>query len=179
MKWRPFISGQDIYDLCHLHPKTVTFAQEAKPGKLARAYLVEVIFSLHCFTRGVRHGEIPDRALCYSDGRETRVFDMQRYHLSHNLPAIVESLARRRCYHTGRGNFFTIEIVDPNTDTKLEYEVYFTASRAARRGLINLYVQSAYVRDTEHRRNQPHRKPISFYVILFKVMSGARIRVPE
>jgi hypothetical protein len=41
-------------DLCHLHPVTVSYAQEAKGDKPARCYTVDIIFSLHCFTPGDR-----------------------------------------------------------------------------------------------------------------------------
>jgi hypothetical protein len=58
---------------------TITYVQEAKVDKPARCYKVDVIFSLHCFTRGIKDGEQPDPALCYSDDRETRVFDFLRY----------------------------------------------------------------------------------------------------
>ncbi len=39
----------------------------------------------------------------YGDHRETRIFDFQRYELSKRLPAILETLAQRKCYHTGKG----------------------------------------------------------------------------
>lgn len=182
MKWCAFRYGQDTYDLGHLHPRTITYVQEAKGGKAARTYAVEVHFSMHCFTRGFKSGEAPDPDICYRDHRdhrETRVFDFQRYSLSKQLPAIVDNLARRRCYHTGRGNFFTIELVNQLTGCRIEYEVYFTAVRGTRAGVVNLYVQSAYVRDGQHRNNRPQRKAISFHVILFNVLNNIEIKVPK
>jgi hypothetical protein len=112
----------------------------------------------------------------YSDRRETRVFDFRRYQLSLQLPQIVENLMERRCYHSGRGNYFTVETLDDDLK-RVEYEIYFAASRASR-GRINLFVQSAYVRDKAHA-NKPQRKPIRFHVILFNTQNGRRIVVPK
>jgi len=178
MEWRAFRHGQETYDLCHLDPKTITYVQEAKGNKPERTYTVEVIFSLHCFTRGLKAGEGCDPALYYSDDRETRVFDFQRYQLSKRLPALVEGLSKRKCYHSGKGNFFTVELVDEQARSRVEYEIYFTASRASKKGIVNLYVQSAYVRDREHQ-NRPHRKPIGFHIILYNVLNGIEIKVPR
>lgn len=179
MNWRPFRYGVEEFDLCHLHPSTITYEQEAKGGKPARCYTVEVFFSMHCFTRGIKAGECPDPNLCYRDDRETRVFDFQRYELSHQLPDIVRGLCGRKVYHSGKGNFFTIEVVDKRTGVRLEYEVYFAASRSSRKGRIHLVVQSAYVRDPEHLANRPKLKPISFPVILFNVWNNKEIKIPK
>ena len=106
------------------------------------------------------------------------MFDFQRYQLSKRLPALVEGLSKRKCYHSGKGNFFTVELVDEQTRSRVEYEIYFTASRASKKGIVNLYVQSAYVRDREHQ-NRPQRKPIGFHIILYNVLNGIEIKVPR
>jgi len=49
--------------------------------------------------------------------------------LSKRLPEIVRSLGERNCYHTHHGNFFTIELIDPEGNRQ-DYEVYFKVSRA-------------------------------------------------
>jgi hypothetical protein len=49
-----------VYDLTHLHPKTVTFEQAAKGDQPARKYTVNVEFGLHCFTRGTEEGDDPN-----------------------------------------------------------------------------------------------------------------------
>lgn len=175
MEWKPFQHGANAYDLSHLHSRRFEYVQPEKGGKQSRAYKVDVIFSLHCFTRGPKVDERPDPALLYSDPRETRIFDFQRYELSRQLPGIVEKLGEVRCYHTGRENFFTIHLIDQHGN-QVEYEIYFTASRSSKRGVINLFVQSAYIRDAQHLANRPHRKPISFYVILFNVQNNRPIR---
>lgn len=179
MNWRPFRYGEEEYDLCHLHPSTITYTQEAKGGKPARCYTVDVTYSMHCFTRGIKVGERPERDLCYFDAREIRVFDFQRYELSHQLPGIVMGLCNRKVYHSGKGNFFTIEMIDRRTGARLEYEVYFVATRSSRQGRISLMVQSAYVRDPKHLANRPKLKPIAFPVILFNVVNNREIKLPK
>jgi hypothetical protein len=175
--WKAFKHGDKEYDLCHLHPKTVSYMQPAKGINPPRYYKVDVIFSLHCFTRGME-GETPDPELLYSDYRETRIFDFERYGLSHHLPGIVDGLMNCKCFHTDRGNFFTVQIVDEQGKTA-DYEVYFTASKSSKAGTINLFVQSAYTRDYAHRANRPQRKCIGFAIILYNIMNKIQINVPK
>jgi len=47
--WRPFTHQGKVYDLTHLHPRTVIYEQAAKGDKPSRRYTVDVIFGLHCF----------------------------------------------------------------------------------------------------------------------------------
>ena len=175
--WKPFEFDGVVYDLAHLHPKRLTYRQDAKEDKPERMYEVDVIFSMHCFTRGIKPGEIPDKNLLYVDSRESRVFDFRRYTLSKELLAIVKELHRRKCHHSGKGNFFVVEVVTQEGE-HLNYEIYFEASRASKKGVINLYVQSAYVRDTAHRGNAPKKKPIGFTIILFNILNNKPIKIP-
>jgi len=171
--WKPFAyenaatHERTVYDLAHLHPLRMIFEQAAKQDKPARTYTVNVIFGLHCFTRGLTKNETPDAALLYADARERRLFDFQRYELSKSLPDIVRSLPNRKCYHTGKSNFFSIEQID-NQGNIVEYEIYFQATRSSVKGILDLFVQSAYVRDDNYASSRPHKKSIAFFVILFK-----------
>jgi hypothetical protein len=155
----------------------VVYRQAAAGGKPEREYKVDVLFSMHCFTRGIKDGENPDAALLYGDSRECRVFDFRRYALSKHLPAIVEGLHRRKCHHSGKGNFFVVEILTEEGE-KVDYEIFFEASRSSKKGVVNLYVQSAYVRDVEHLDNRPKKKPIGFTVILFNTLNNKPIKIP-
>lgn len=179
IRWVPFQYDGTTYDLSHLHPRSVIFRQAAADGKPEREYAVQVIFGLHCFTRNPKNGEpAPEPALWYSDSRESRIFDFGRYELSKQLPGVIEQLLERKCYHSGKGNFFVVELVTVD-GLKAEYEIYFDASRALIKGIINLYVQSAYVRDQKHAMNRPTRKPIRFQIILFNIANGQSIRIPK
>jgi hypothetical protein len=113
----------------------------------------------------------------YRDSRECRIFDFRRYALSKHLPTIVEGLHQRKCQHSGKGNFFVVEILTEEGE-KLDYEIFFEASRSAKKGVVNLYVQSAYVRDAEHAGNRPKKKPIGFTVILFNTLNNKPIKIP-
>jgi hypothetical protein len=177
ISWKPLVYQGEMYDLSHLHPKLIDVVQPAKDGMPERIYRVQLIYSLHTFTRGVKPRESSDAALLYSDSRESRVFDFGRYELSKQLPAIVEGLQARKCYHSGKGNFFVIEIVGSGA-APVEYEVYFEASRSSQKGVLNLFVQSAYVRDEEHKGGRPNKKPIRFCVLLFNIQNNKPIRTP-
>jgi hypothetical protein len=171
MKWRPFSYRGSDHDLSHLHPFEWQFMAPASETRPARTYPIQAIFSLHTFTRGIQGGLRPAAELIYRDTREEREFDFARYELSKQLPAIVRSLGERTCYHTAHGTFFTIELTGPE-GSRQDYEVYFKASRANRRGWLNLYVQSAYVRDSAHRTTQPKKRKISFHAIAYNVLQG-------
>ncbi len=94
------------------------------------------------------------------------------------MPQITAELAQRKCYHSGKGNFFVVELVD-EAGLREEYEVFFVASRSSTRGLLNLFVQSAYIRDQEHLSARPApRKPIRFEILLHNVQTGKSIKEP-
>lgn len=169
MQWRAFVHKGTTYDLSHLSSKICTFVQSAQKDKPARSYRVEVDFGLHCFTRDIEEGETSDPILMYSDARETRIFDFERYELSKLLPDLVDSLPCRKCFHTEKGNFFTIEI---NGEERALYHVFFEASRTGAKETLRLFVQSAYLRDWLKR------KPIGFFVVLFNVQNNREIKVP-
>lgn len=127
--WQPFNFEATSYSLAHLHPYRMEFDQPATGKAPARKFQVQVIFSLHCFTRNLKDGEpAPAKAMLYSDSRETRIFDFRRYELSKQLPAIIQQLQGRKCFHSGKGNYFVIELVSEAGEQN-EYEVYFDASR--------------------------------------------------
>ena len=130
---------------------------------------------MHTFTRGLKEGEVVADELLYRDSRETRVFDFERYELSKRLLEIIRQLDERRCYHTGHGNFFTIELVSED-GTSQEYEIYFKVSRASRKGWLNLYVESAYARDSGYQTSQPKKRKIGLQVIAYNITHGKVIR---
>lgn len=178
IRWAPFNYAGQTYALDHLHPRRITFVQPATANRPMLVYAVQVIYSLHCFTRKPKDGERTDSAMHYADARETRVFDFARYELSKQLPTVIEQLIDRKCFHSGRGNFFVVELTTVAGE-KAEYEIYFEASRAATKGIVNLYVQSAYVRDRQHADSRPKRKPIRFQIILHNVSTGKPIAMPK
>ena len=55
----------------------------------------------------------------------------------------------------------------------MDYDVFFTASRSSIKGRLNLYVQSAFVREKE---KLPAGKRIRFEIILYNTLVGKPIR---
>ena len=111
MHWIQFNYQGQEHDLTHLHNETVTYFQPAKGSNPPRSYKVDVIYSLHCFTREIASDPI-DSELCYSDSRETRHFDFKRHALSFHLPGIIKGLMSRACFHAKNDNYLTIALVD-------------------------------------------------------------------
>lgn len=176
MQWPPFRYGDKLYDLSHVYPFDWVYTAPATDKRPERSYHIAVQFSLHTFTRGFSTYETVDAALLYRDTREERIFDFVRYELSYQLPDIVRQLGERVCYHTDHGNFFTIELIGSDGITQ-DYEVYFKLSRSNRNGWLNLYVQSAYLRDTKHHSAQPKRRKIGFQVIAYNVTTKKDIKI--
>jgi hypothetical protein len=175
--WEAFYHQGREYDLSHLHPSTIQYIQPEKGDNPERIFTVQVSYSLHCFSKKLINGADP--RLHYSDARETRTFDFVRYELSKKLPEIIKGLNVKNCMHTGKGNYFVIEVMMPN-GVKDDYEVYFEIKRSrSASGVANLYVQSAYVRDTIHSNRPPPTKKISLYVILNNTLAGKPIKVPK
>jgi hypothetical protein len=166
--WDDFNYESKIYSLNHLAKFEWEFCQKAKAGKPENHYKFIIEFGLHCFTRapnkekGEKLQDV-DSALHYRDSRETRIFCFDRYSLSNRLPSIAKQVSSKPCFNTGKGNFFVIELIN-DKGVQEEYEIYFKVS-IEKRGLLRLFVQSAYVRDNEHKSSQPAKKKIAFFVI--------------
>lgn len=173
-RWRSFECNKNKYDLSHLYPMQVTYIQPAIDGKAERRYLADVCFSLHCFTKAL-DAALPE--FNYSSSQETRTFDISRYELSKQLPQIVRSLDKLKCLHTGKNNFFVIEVIDA-AGKKADYEVYFDVYPSKTAGKLHIFVQSAYIRDKKHG-NRPRNKKINFFIILHNRLAGKVIKAPQ
>jgi len=169
VRWKPFNYQGQGYDLTHLHHETTSYFQPAKGSNPPRGYRVDMIYSLHCFTREIG-GDPTDPELCYSDSRETRHFDFKRHALSFHRPSIIKGLMGRTCFQAKNDNYLTIALVDKDGN-QIDYEIYFSVSRSSKPGVVNLYVQSAYSRDEHHRANKINAAKLTeipFAIILFK-----------
>ena len=166
MSWKPFDNEGEPLDLGHLNDFEYSLVIPPKDGKPKQTYRLNVIFSLHCFTRAPKRDEQIPPHLAYSDHRETRIFDHDRYDLSFQLPAVIRELAERKCYHDRYGNFYVIELIDENGVTRY-YSIYFTLSKAGRKRGLNLYVSSAHARD--RLPYEKNTKPIRFRVLVYNV----------
>tara|TARA_B100000446_G_scaffold154174_1_gene149908 strand:- start:379 stop:954 length:576 start_codon:yes stop_codon:yes gene_type:complete len=187
IKWSDFCFQEDVYSLAHLETMEHEYVQEAKGEKGAKSYKPERVyrfwieFGLHCFTKGpsAHKGKVladyPEE-LWYSDSRETRIFSFERYKWSLMLPNIAKGISRSPCYHTGKGNFFVISI-DQKQGNREEYEVYFKVTRTGQKGRLRLFIESAYIRDPEHKSAQPKKNKINFFVIANNIQAKKNIRM--
>jgi hypothetical protein len=176
IKWQPFLYNKNTYDLSHLHPFQMTITQDASNKKPERKYLIQVFFSLHCFTSSIKGHENIDADLLYKDNREVRLFDFKRYELSKLLNKIIREIALKKCFHTGHGNYFIVEVVN-ETQESIRYEIYFTLSKGKKK--LNLFIQSAYSRDSTHKSSQKKCKPIKFTVLAFNTQANRKITIQK
>ncbi|PCI34337.1 MAG: hypothetical protein COB54_00665 [Alphaproteobacteria bacterium] len=173
MKWQPITISEQEYNLDHLHPFEYNLTVPAQGHKPERKYRLNVIFSLHCFTRGQKDEEVIPAEYKYSDTRETRIFDIERYNLSIKLPDIVRSLSDMKCYHDRHNNFYVVELIDELGHITY-YSIFFKLSKAGKKKGLNLFVSSAYARDEmPYAKNL---KPIRFRIMVHNVHTGQKTR---
>lgn len=127
MRWRPHTDTDGkTYPLDHLHPFRYEVVMPAKDGRPETVVLVHVGFGLHCFTKKIEPGDHPsDR---YSDDREHRTFDYQRYALSARLKEIARELPQRPCSFAKDENYVTVDVHE--NGTKVRYGVFTSTSNA-------------------------------------------------
>jgi hypothetical protein len=164
--WKPHVrkDGSER-PLSHLHPFRFQLAYDAGEGQPAREVTINVGFSCHVFTRKVEDAG-PDPEF-YSDNREIRVFDEERYEWSHSLRTIVIGLERRKCFFASGRNFVIYEV--NGTPAGYEYQVFFSVRRLDSRS-IELIVESAYLATTKKTPAGLKKKQIRFRVIVSKVL---------
>ena len=170
------IDGMPL-DLSHLE----AFALRLDPG-LGFEVDVVVLFSCHCFTHSIladhrAETEIPGAEI-FDNGRERRVLDIERYHLStQHLVSIVRDLHQRTIQVAGADapNFMTFEFIDADQVTKT-YAVFFEVEKDSRRKRrLLLRIQSAYILDDLTQRQKKAGK-VRFSVLLKAAYEGRRIR---
>ena len=172
--WKAFKYQGIKYDLSHLHPTQIQYIQPGKGNNPKRTFKAEVCYSLHCFSKTLT--TLANPHLNYSDAKETRTFDIERYKLSIQLPRIIQCLDSKKCMHTGHGKFYVVESICLDSINK-NYEVYFNVSRSTIKGIARIFVQSAYVRDSAHSIKRSSTKKISLYVILNNKLANKLIRI--
>jgi hypothetical protein len=166
------------WDLSHLD----SFVFRLDPGVGLKIDVV-VIFSCHCFTRSVPkdsllRSQIPNDEI-YSDGKEERVLDTQRYELSKLLlRPLVTGLPERRIIIANheQGNFMTVHVHDSNGANSI-YGVFFdTEKDRERKGRIFLRIQSAYILDNGLTKRQKTAKRVKWLTLLKATYEGRKIK---
>lgn len=148
--------GDAVWEFDHLEAFALRMSLELNPGKHIDIDVV-VLFSNHCFTRGLNPGEVVHESLLVMDGSEHRVLDQERYELSRQyLPRLILELTTRHILVADptRPNFVTFELppAAPGADP-MRYAVFFEVKKdSVRRKRMLLRVQSAYVLDKPSKR---------------------------
>ena len=161
--------GDEVWEFDHLEAFALRAELELAPGKPVDIDVV-VLFSNHCFTRGLSKGEVVDDSFIIMDGSEKRVLDKERYDLSRQyLPKLILELPTRHIQVADptRPNFVTFEL--PPTApgvAPVRYAVFFEVKKdSVRRKRLLLRVQSAYILDKPSKRLLKAEK-MRFQVVL-------------
>lgn len=127
-----------VYNLGHLDPFDFSLFHDSV------TYTVRVVFSHHCFSRGLVAGDTPD--LHYSWLNETRAFCTDRFSLSLVLPALVRTLPTRTVYHAQQRNYFVTNNAPAGAGPG-PYAVFFDTMKATRGTFdVVMNIQSAYLK---------------------------------
>ncbi|NRA87655.1 MAG: hypothetical protein HRU28_09710 [Rhizobiales bacterium] len=170
MNWRNITNRGSSYSLGHLKNFTFQFIQQAIKGKPERSYDIDVAFSWHCYTRAPSEADTN----VLHQGREVRCFCPERYKYSLLLPDIIQTLGEHYCKQTGKGNYFIVKVIDVE-NIKNNYEIYFQLKKQKKSKNLQLFVQSAYVRNIpDPYRNK--KKKIRFAILVHNVKHGKQIR---
>jgi hypothetical protein len=141
--------GTEVWQFDHLAAFAMRVSLDLPPGKPIDINVV-VLFSNHCFTRGLEPGEVVDEAHIIMDGNEKRVLDKERYALSRQyLPGLIFDLHTRHIFVADptRPNYVTFELPQAAVGAKPDrYAVFFEVKKdRVRRKRMLLRVQSAHI----------------------------------
>lgn len=166
--------GAEVWQFDHLDAFAMRVPLEISPQKPIDIDIV-VLFSNHCFSRGLNQGEVVDDSLVIMDGSEKRVLDKERYALSRQyLPRLILDLPNRHILVADptRPNFVTFELPSAELGAEpVRYAVFFEVKKdSVRRKRMLLRVQSAYILDKPSKRLLKADK-MRFQVILKRAYS--------
>jgi hypothetical protein len=161
--WEPFLVGEIEHGLDHLKVHEVTYEGETL------TYSMVVTYGLHCFAKDDTEHSIE---VTYSDGKEIRQIDLERYEASKQLRGIVEGFARddRRFFQTTTEKFFTIPLVNSASGQVEPYKVCFCIFKENR--LLRIHVTTAFFdrRDSDYSR----QKQFSIFKIAKDAVKGPK-----
>lgn len=142
LEWEPFEFEGNKYPLTHLKAHEVIYKGQKDTYKFI------VTYSLHCFAKDDQEHSIP---LKYSDSRESRQINLERYHASKELRGIIEKLDTKGklVYETDTEKCFNIEMMN-SLNQKIEpYKICFHFFKENR--MLRIHVTSAFF----DRKNKP------------------------
>jgi hypothetical protein len=179
IRWQPHTNKDGKrFPLNHLHPFRYEVVMPAKDHRLETVVAVHVGFGMHCFTKKIESEDDPNDR--YSDDREVRTFDYERYEHSKRLATVARELQQRPCAFAKDENFVCLDVIDANGE-KRRYGVFFNIKKWAGEGRDNnavlLVVQSAYCLDP--KKPDPRGGKIRFNVLLGHALRGTRPTRPK
>jgi hypothetical protein len=168
-RFEPRLVDGVMWDFKHLDAFALKVPVELSPTVVVTLDVI-VLFTNHCFTRGIATNEKLSDEFLWDDGREVRALDPSRYELSTlHLRRIVQELPKRPVLiaDSQRPNYVTFEVQPSNPDDPvMVYAVFFIAEKDNKRSKrVLLRVQSAYLLEVQTRRQQKAEK-ISFRKLL-------------
>jgi hypothetical protein len=158
--WESFYIDQIEYSLSHLTGHEVTYKGEKD------SFVFVLTYSLHCFTKD---NDTHSVSSTYSDGKETRQINLERYEASKKLRSFVENFDNnnQRFYETATEKFFTIEMLNSFNNVVEPYKICFCTFKENR--LLRLHITSAFFDRTSRAYNQKQYS-------IFKIAMDARKR---
>ena len=134
-EWESFNYKEKEYPLGHLQAHEVIYKG------IKSNYKFLVTYSLHCFAKDGQEHSIP---LTYSDSRETRQINMERYQASKKLRNIIEKLDTKGniLYETDTEKCFNIEMLNSFSQKIEPYKICFHFFKENR--ILRIHVTSAF-----------------------------------
>lgn len=137
--WPPLQIGGVAIDLTHLEPLQIT----CTCPNVARALVVDVRFTNHCFTDHFLDG-VHDPAWKIMDHQRERVFCHTRHTLSLGLPAMVQALPTANVHQTRHERNF-VYALSLTAAAGSHYTMFFRVKRdRTKQRDIEMVVESAY-----------------------------------
>jgi hypothetical protein len=168
--WRNFTLDGNIFDLSHLNSHSVTYLDVDNQ----KEYTFLITYSSHCFT-----SKIPDvisnqeLQLIYKTPTESRLFSLERYHLSKHLPNIIKTLGEKTTltFHAGYKNYATFKVLDSN-GYEVNYFIPFSAFREKKK--LRLHITSAYP-----KLGLGKTQKVNFFAIANNLLTGKKLPQPH
>lgn len=174
MNRNAFNVNEEKYDLLHLNDYYWDLKQAASGDKPERNYRIKIIFSCHCFTKGIIEGK--QTSLLYCEKEERRTFCLDRYKASLTLRDHIFELQNGYVFINDGGkksrkqNYLKIPTSTGN------YEIYFTLSKSSdKRADLNLFVQSAFLRT---HGSAGKLGKIKFMIVVHNTQEGKQVKAP-
>lgn len=169
--WPDLIINGEKIDRSHLEPMPLACVCP----KLPRPLIVNVVFSMHCFSGHFRAG-VDDPAWKIMDGDYERVFCFTRYGLSHQLPDMVRALPQANVWQTKTDRNFVYAVMLED-GLGGQYPMFFTLKKdKANRGDLAMRVESAYPVTGDHMKDQLDGAPkVKFTTLAAKAFQNASL----